>query len=148
MAGPSNLRFTALPGRSGPPQEQISPSKRGRADTTTVDPNTTAATLPPPRRKQKRAPPLNSTSAYMFKGLSPLYRRAVHEPDHTLMTVTCGQPGCTNFPPRLSCYWKLSRPLSQMASRYSSYTRRVQEIAASKDRRTSQLPKASVRAVI
>jgi len=82
----------ALPSRSTPLAPRLSPPKRPRASTTTVQ-----SMLLPSWRK-RRAPPLKPTNSFMFTGLHLLYCREVIDDRHDIMTIYCTQAGCQMVP--------------------------------------------------
>ncbi|KUJ10866.1 uncharacterized protein LY89DRAFT_251644 [Mollisia scopiformis] len=99
MSYQPSVSFPALPTRRtlfpGRPETSL---KRGRAPTRSDE---NQPTLPPHARPKKKCPPLKPSGAFMFKGTNPLYVRTTFEPDHTKMTISCGYPGCHDFPPKL-----------------------------------------------
>jgi hypothetical protein len=79
-----------LPTRGTPLEPRQSPSKRPRAITTTAS----EPSLPPRRRPTRRAPPLKSTTSFMFTGVYPLYSREIIQEQHNIITIRCTQPSC------------------------------------------------------
>ena len=50
--------------------------------------------LPPRRRPTRRAPPLKSTTSFMFTGVHLLYSREIIQEQYDIMTIRCTQPSC------------------------------------------------------
>jgi hypothetical protein len=94
MVSQASLPFYGMPTRPlSPRQPSRAPGtspKRSRALTTTGE---AAETLPPARRL-KRAPALKHTTAFLFAGVHPLYRREIIEEEHCSMMIYCTQLGC------------------------------------------------------
>jgi len=51
--------------------------------------------------KPRKCGPIKSSKAFLFRGTQPLYIREVIKDRPNKMTISCGQPGCKDFEPKV-----------------------------------------------